>query len=256
MRSRERTRTPLISAAQSFLATGAPTVSTQELTDSDTKRSQNTATERRSPQGCHHVSMVGSQVAEWVFDRARTMRELGLDELSTDAVSTGIVAGFVPSLVPTDDVTVDLIDLADVALPFLDEPEHASTRIYTHQHTRDWSARIDRLDAVVIVTPEYNGSFPAPLKNALDFLSEEWNRKPVAVIGYGGTSAGTRAVQALLPVIVSLGMVPAGAVYLPLRARLDEGLLATTGHDAEGLDELLAGLIELARILRPAPVLV
>lgn len=200
--------------------------------------------------GSTRPGRVGSQVAEWVVDRAQALREAGLDELSTDAISTGFISGFVP----TDDVTVELIDLAEVALPFLDEPEHASTRIYTHQHTRDWSARIDRLDAVVIVTPEYNGSFPAPLKNALDFLSEEWNHKPVAMVGYGGTSAGTRAVQALLPVVVALGMVPAGAVYLPLRARLDEGLLVTTGHDAEGLDELLSGLVELARILRPAPV--
>ena len=150
-------------------------------------------------------------------------------------------------------VQVDLVDLVDVALPFLDEAEHASTGIYAHAHTQQWSRRIQALDALVLVTPEYNNSFSAPLKNALDFLVDEWRRKPVAMIGYGMTSAGTRAVAALTPVVTALGMVPAGAVYLPLRSRVDIcGVLQPTGDDSAALNGLLVDLLELAALLRPA----
>ncbi len=217
--------------------------------------------------GSTRPGRVGRQVGEWAAGRAIVLAAgtgTGAGDGTGTGAGTGTAAGTGTGTgTGSDDtvdrtgdleVTVDLIDLAEVALPFLDEAEHASTRVYTHQHTRDWSARIEALDAVVLVTPEYNGSFPAPLKNALDFLSEEWKRKPVAMIGYGGTSAGTRAVQALLPVVVSLGMVPAGAVYLPLRARLDDGILIPTHRDDEGLDEVLAGLVELAGLFRPAAV--
>lgn len=150
-------------------------------------------------------------------------------------------------------VQVDLVDLVDVALPFLDEAEHASTGIYAHAHTQQWSRRIQALDALVLATPEHNNSFSAPLKNALDFLVDEWRRKPVAMVGYGMTSAGTRAVAALTPVVTALGMVAAGAVYLPLRSRVDIcGVLQPTGDDSAALDGLLVDLLELAALLRPA----
>src|ERR1700753_3222751 len=64
---------------------------------------------------------------------------------------------------------------------------------YDHQHTKDGSAGGGAADAVAIVTPEYNFGMPAPLKNALDFLSLEWNYKPVGFVTYGSVSAGTRS---------------------------------------------------------------
>ena len=102
----------------------------------------------------------------------------------------------------------ELIDLAAVNLPLLDEPHHPRLRHYTQPHTFQWSARIDALDAFVFVTPEYNHGFSAPLKNALDFLYHEWNYKPAGLVGYGGASGGTRAVQMLKPVLTALKMVP------------------------------------------------
>jgi NAD(P)H-dependent FMN reductase len=57
---------------------------------------------------------------------------------------------------------VEVADLAEIDLPLLDEPNHPRLRKYTKQHTRDWSARIERADAVVFVTPEYNYGYPAP----------------------------------------------------------------------------------------------
>lgn len=102
---------------------------------------------------------------------------------------------------------VQLIDLAEVDLPFLDEPEMAILKKYKHAHTKKWSKMIDTSDAFIIVTPEYNNSYPAPIKNALDYLFKEWNYKPVGFVSYGGVAAGTRAVQDLKVVVASLKMV-------------------------------------------------
>ena len=146
---------------------------------------------------------------------------------------------------------VDLVDLATLDLPFLDEPTDASSSTaYQHQHTRDWSRRVTAMDAVLLITPEYNSSFPAPLKNALDFLHPEWQRKPVGFVGYGMTSAGTRAVAALAPVVAALGMVPAGSVFLPLRDRLVDGRLFPTESNTASLSELVDIMVLLADRLR------
>jgi NAD(P)H-dependent FMN reductase len=107
-------------------------------------------------------------------------------------------------------VETDLIDLADVALPFLDEPDLAMNRNYTQQHTKGWSARVAAADAFVFVMPMYNGGFTAPLKNALDFLYDEWQDKPVGLISYSaGASGGSPAITMLLPVLHRLGLRPA-----------------------------------------------
>lgn len=111
---------------------------------------------------------------------------------------------------------LEWVDLAEWDLPFMDEPHHPRLRNYTHDHTRRWSAQISRADAFVLVMPEYNHGFSAPLKNALDFLVHEWAFKPVGFVSYGGIAAGTRAVQMLKPVLVALKMTPiVEAVNIP-----------------------------------------
>ena len=111
---------------------------------------------------------------------------------------------------------VELVDLAEVNLPMLDEPNHPRLRNYQHEHTKAWSARVDRADAFVFVTPEYNFSAPPSLVNALDYLLQEWAYKPVAFVSYGGVSGGTRSVQATRGLISALRMVSmVEAVHLP-----------------------------------------
>lgn len=119
---------------------------------------------------------------------------------------------------------IDLIDLARVDLPLLDEPEHPRLKRYQHDHTKEWSARVDALDAFVFVMPEYNHGFNAVLKNAIDYLNAEWRHKPAGFVSYGGVAAGTRAVQMLKPVLTVLRMVPlAEAVPIPaVKQRLDD----------------------------------
>lgn len=112
---------------------------------------------------------------------------------------------------------VELIDLAEVNLPLLDEPLQPGRGPYSQEHTRRWSRTISLGQAYVFVVPEYNHSYNAATKNALDFLAEEWRNKPVGFVGYGGIAAGARAVQALTPVVVALGMIPiTRAVHIPL----------------------------------------
>src|SRR5690349_18752400 len=88
--------------------------------------------------------------------------------------------------VRTGDFTqVEVLDLAVINLPFLDEPVHPKLGQYSKPHTFAWSQAVGSADALVIVVPEYNASFPAPLKNALDFLHAEWAGKPLGVVSYG-----------------------------------------------------------------------
>lgn len=84
------------------------------------------------------------------------------------------------------------IDLSAQALPLLDEAVPALFGRYEHAHTRAWSDRIRRFDGFIFVTPEYNHSVPAALKNAIDFLYDEWADKAAAIVSYG-VDGGVRA---------------------------------------------------------------
>lgn len=111
---------------------------------------------------------------------------------------------------------VAVTDLAELALPMLDEPQHPRARQYAHEHTRSWSRTVDAADCLVFVMPEYNHGFSAPLKNAIDYLHGEWEYKPVGLVSYGGVAAGTRAAQMIKQVVTALKMVPlADAVSIP-----------------------------------------
>jgi len=103
---------------------------------------------------------------------------------------------------------VELVDLGSLDLPLMNEPHHPKLGRYVHQHTRDWSAKVSSADAFVFVMPEYNYGYNAPLKNAIDYLHNEWHYKPVGFVSYGGVSAGTRAVQMVKQVVTTLRMTP------------------------------------------------
>ncbi|TCO19182.1 NAD(P)H-dependent FMN reductase [Kribbella steppae] len=149
-------------------------------------------------------------------------------------------------------VDLDVADLAEVNLPFLDEPEHPSTGIYQHEHTRVWSRRVADADAFVFVTSEYNFAMPATLKNAFDYLHAEWAWKPCLFVGYGNTSAGTRGVQMARGVAGSLRMLSIGGdIFLRIADDMRDGVVV----DSERLNgRAAAALRELCRVadvLRP-----
>lgn len=143
---------------------------------------------------------------------------------------------------------VELVDIADFGLPLMDEPNHPRLRRYTKEHTKRWSETIERGDAFVFVHPEYNYSYNAALKNAIDYLHAEWADKPVAFVSYGGISGGLRATQALKQVVTTLRMVPIfEAVPIPFAAQFlgDEGDFAPSETVTAGVGPVLN---ELARL--------
>jgi NAD(P)H-dependent FMN reductase len=99
----------------------------------------------------------------------------------------------------------ELLDLAEVGLPFLDEPLAAAVEQYEHEHTRAWSRLVSSYDGFLFVFPQYNWGYPAPLKNALDFLYREWRDKPVSVLTYG-THGGSKAAEQFSTVLHGLHM--------------------------------------------------
>jgi NAD(P)H-dependent FMN reductase len=125
----------------------------------------------------------GENVARWVVERASSAGEF----------------------------QVELIDLAEYPLPFYEETmspagHHGS---YVQEEQRRFVAKIAQADGYVMVTPEYNHSFSAVLKNALDHGYYEWNNKPVAFVSYAGVAVGgARAVEQLRLVVIELQMAP------------------------------------------------
>lgn len=107
---------------------------------------------------------------------------------------------FVAETLGRSDLPTEVVDLAEAALP-------AALPVGPNDAVRELSARLDGADAFVIVTPEYNHSFPAALKQALDLTYDEWNAKPVGFVSYGGVSGGLRAVEQLRLVLAELHAV-------------------------------------------------
>lgn len=105
------------------------------------------------------------------------------------------------------DISFELTDLRDLALPFFDAPVSPSKGVLV-PGTEDWSAQVQRADGFIFVTPEYNHSYPAILKNAIDVLYLEWVHKPAAVVSYGGLSSGYRAAEQLRQVLIETKMAP------------------------------------------------
>lgn len=172
-----------------------------------------------------------TQVAEWV--RLRAAAHLGARA----------------------DVTV--IDLAEVALPLLDEPLPAAIGDYRNPHTKNWARLVDAVDGFVFVTPEYNHSMPAALKNAVDFLFAEWNDKAAGFVSYG-LNGGTRAVEHLR---LTLAEVKVACVRTQVSLGLftdfdipdmaEPGTFAPAAHHDGILTRMLDELVDWATALRP-----
>ena len=139
---------------------------------------------------------------------------------------------------------VEVLDLADIPL---------SLSLDATPAMRHFGERIDMSDAFVIVTPEYNHSYPGPLKVALDSVRTPWQAKPVAFVSYGGLSGGLRAVEALRQVVAELHMVGIRAtVSFHGAHRLfdTEGQLLAPDRPLEAATEMLAQLNWWARVLQ------
>jgi NAD(P)H-dependent FMN reductase len=99
----------------------------------------------------------------------------------------------------------EVVDLREWHLPMDDEAAIPATGEYANDHTRAWSAKVAGADGFVIVTPQYNWGYPAPLKNALDHLYKEWSGKPLMLVTYGG-HGGDKCAKQLRTVAKGLHM--------------------------------------------------
>lgn len=105
------------------------------------------------------------------------------------------------------DLVFEKLDLRDFDLPFFDEAASNFWMPSADPAAVRWQEALAALDGFVVVTPEYNHSIPAALKNALDQAYREWMRKPMGFVGYGGVGAA-RAIEHLRGIAVELQMVP------------------------------------------------
>lgn len=117
------------------------------------------------------------------------------------------IATWLQKAVAQPNLTVDLIDLAEVNLPFLDEVAQPSTGVYNQAHTQRWSQMVQGYDGFILLFPQYNWGYPAPLKNALDYLYKEWAGKPVSMVSYG-SHGGFQAALGVNLIIRGLKMQP------------------------------------------------
>jgi NAD(P)H-dependent FMN reductase len=176
--------------------------------------------------GSTRPGRVGPAVAEWIAQRAR--EHGGFD--------------------------VQVTDLAEINLPMFDEPNHPRLQRYVHQHTKDWSALVAGSDAFIFVTPEYNYGFNAALKNAIDYLHNEWGNKAAGIVSYGGVAAGTRATQMLKQVLSAVRVAPVmDAVNIPfVRDLLDsDGRFKPTELLEASATAMLDELLRWTEALRP-----
>ena len=129
----------------------------------------------------------GAQVASWVATAAE----------KADAATTS-------------GATFELIDISEHNLGFFEDDQHPAmaNKQYSNPATQAWSDVIDAYDAFIFVTPEYNHSVPASMKNAFDMLFAEWAHKPVGFVGYGA-AGGIRAVEHWRAIVANVYMLDA-----------------------------------------------
>jgi len=166
-----------------------------------------------------------------------------------------IVADWVDSVAQKHDAfDAEIVDLARLELPLLDEAGHPARKDYQKGHTQRWSAIVDDADAFVFVAPEYDYFVPASIVNAVQVLLKEWGYKPAAVVSYGGVSGGLRAAQELRTLISNVGMVPLKeTVPLPFFWNHidDDGRFVPNDPMKQGLDGMLDELAKWGTALRP-----
>lgn len=170
----------------------------------------------------------GEQPAKWIADKARAK---GLD--------------------------VEILDLRDYPLPFFDEPMSptmaAMKDAYPYPVSAQWTAKIGEADGFIMVAAEYNHGYTAVLKNAIDYVSREWNKKPVAFVGYGSVG-GARAIEQLREVVCELQMVPVrAAVHMTNFWNLldEKGMIKTESFEASA-DAMIDHLVWWTDVLKAA----
>ena len=138
---------------------------------------------------------------------------------------------------------VTVLDLAEIDLPFFDEEDMPKNGNYAKPHTQAWASAVFESDAIVVVTPQYNRSFPAPIKNAVDYLFAEWHSKPIGIVGYGWTGAAdARADLAKVLTHVQADVVGDLGLSFPEQLTVDGSVVDAGAAATDELRALLEAL--------------
>lgn len=114
--------------------------------------------------GSARQGRAGKQIADWLVDTAKQ-----------------------------EGVNLEVLDLQTIALPNFDAAVPPAYMPTQTEAGKAWQAMIAEADGFVFLTPEYNRSIPSSLKNAIDYLVEEWKEKPAAIVSYGYIDGGSSA---------------------------------------------------------------
>jgi NAD(P)H-dependent FMN reductase len=155
-----------------------------------------------------------------------------------------------------DDLDFEVLDLRDYPMPFFEETTSPAYGAPKNETALRWQQKIAAQDGFLIVAAEYNRGPTAVLKNALDYAYNEWNRKPVAFVAYGGVG-GARAVEQLRLNAIELQMAPTragvhilGPVYMQVLK--GERTLADFDYLNQGASDMLDQLAWWAYALKNA----
>lgn len=151
------------------------------------------------------------------------------------------------------DLAPELIDLKDWDLPFYPFARPPAAGGYTDPLQIAWAEKIASADGYILICPEYNHGPPAVLKNALDFVYREWNRKPCAFVGYGG-NGGARSIEQLRLVTSELQMAPleASVHIMGVWGKVSDGAFAPDERDSKWLGHLFDELAWWGQALKAA----
>jgi len=136
------------------------------------------------------------------------------------------------------DLDVELVDLRDYPIPFFDEAITPSMikEPYSNENVKKLTKKVLESDGFIIISPEYNHSYPAVLKNMLDYIYKEWNKKPIGFVSYGSVE-GARAVEQLRQVAIELQMAPIRqSIHIPTQLFIE--ILMGKNNDPNPFDNL------------------
>jgi NAD(P)H-dependent FMN reductase len=165
-----------------------------------------------------------------------------------------IIANWITSYINEQNVfEAEFLDLGEINLPLMNEPNHPILKNYEHDYSKKWSAKIEEADAFIFVTAEYDYNYPAPLRNAIEYLYHEWAFKAAGIVSYGGISAGTRAATNLKSDLSVLRVVPIPVgVPIPFFSQFinDEGEFVPNEATLKAAETMLAELLRWTKGLK------
>lgn len=152
-----------------------------------------------------------------------------------------------------EELALELVDLKQWALPFYAFADAPAKGNYRDPLQQRWAEQVASADGYILIAPEYNHAPPAVLKNALDFVYAEWNRKPVTFVGYGG-NGGARSIEQLTCIARELQMAPleASVHIMGVWSKVNDGRFTGDDKDVRWTAHLLDELTWWGRALKAA----